>query len=130
MTLGERIRQQRKVKQMTQQDLADILKLAKSTVSQYESNTNRPDPETLVRIADALDVSTDYLLGRVNLPASTQGHDISPAEAEFLKWVEENLEESFFYDFDSSAEENKASLMEALRFMWEQEKKRGKRDKE
>lgn len=68
MMLGERIRSLRKEKKMTQQDLADHLKLAKSTISQYENNINEPDNDTTNRIADFFNVTVDYLLGRTNNP--------------------------------------------------------------
>ena len=34
----------------------------------YEGGRRRPDFETLVALADLLEVSTDYLLGRVDTP--------------------------------------------------------------
>lgn len=67
--LGQRIRSLRKERKMTQQELAGYLKLAKSTISQYENNINEPDNITLQKIADIFNVSTDYLLGRTDNPA-------------------------------------------------------------
>ncbi|MFS0727068.1 helix-turn-helix domain-containing protein [Paenibacillus sp. 1P07SE] len=62
--IGERIRELRKARGMTQKDLALILNSAKSTISQYENNINEPDLETVMKIADCFGVSVDDLLGR------------------------------------------------------------------
>lgn len=49
---------------MSQADLAVILKIERSTVAKYETGDRYPDIETLCKIADALGVTTDELLGR------------------------------------------------------------------
>jgi len=61
--LGAKIAEARKDKKLSQRDLAKVLGVAKSTVGGYEAGSRNPDPETLLRIAEILDVSTDYLLG-------------------------------------------------------------------
>ncbi|SDZ18804.1 LexA family protein [Tindallia californiensis] len=66
MTLGERLKKMRKEKEVTQKELADIFSLGESTISFYEKGTRRPDYETLSKLADYFDVSTDYLLGRTD----------------------------------------------------------------
>ena len=48
----------------TQQRLADILDIALRSYQCYETGTRTPNYELLIRIADVLDVSLDYLLGR------------------------------------------------------------------
>jgi len=72
--LGQRIRNLRKEKKMTQQELANKLNLAKSTISQYENNVNEPDNDTIRKIADVFDVSVDYLLGRSDYPRKLNGN--------------------------------------------------------
>ncbi|MCQ6562710.1 helix-turn-helix domain-containing protein [Paenibacillus mendelii] len=62
--IGKQLRQLRKSHEMTQEQLADFLKMAKSTISQYENDINEPDLNTLVRIADLFGVSLDELIGR------------------------------------------------------------------
>lgn len=49
----------------SQQELADKLGIAKSTVSMYENGNREPDLETLESIADFFNVDMDYLLGRI-----------------------------------------------------------------
>lgn len=65
LNIGERITELRENKNMTQKELADKIKLNKSVMNRIESG-ERPIRETeLSSIADALEVSTDYLLGRI-----------------------------------------------------------------
>lgn len=49
---------------LSQQELADKLGIAKSTVSMYENGRREPDLETLEQIADLFNVDMDYLVGR------------------------------------------------------------------
>ena len=62
--LGERLRELRKNRSMTQEELGKIINVTKVSVSGYENGNRSPDTETLQKIADFFDVSTDYLLGR------------------------------------------------------------------
>ncbi|MDA2274067.1 transcriptional regulator [Bacillus thuringiensis] len=63
-TFGNIIRDLRKQKGITQKELAQSLKLSESTIGMYERNERQPDYNTLIRIADYFNVSTDFLLGR------------------------------------------------------------------
>lgn len=63
-TLGGNIKELREAKNLTQRELAKILKVANSTLSQYESNIRIPSDDVKVQIADFFNVSIDYLLGR------------------------------------------------------------------
>lgn len=59
-----RLRQLRKERGVTQQQLADALNVSGSLISKYESSDVLPSNDILVRIAELFNVSTDYLLGR------------------------------------------------------------------
>jgi transcriptional regulator with XRE-family HTH domain len=63
-TFGNIIRDLRKQKGITQKELAQSLQLSESTIGMYERNERQPDYNTLIRIADYFNVSTDFLLGR------------------------------------------------------------------
>ncbi|PER90948.1 XRE family transcriptional regulator [Bacillus cereus] len=63
---GSRLKELRKVKKMTQQDLADKLELSKSLISKYENGAAKPSYEALEQLANTFDVSTDYLTGQIN----------------------------------------------------------------
>lgn len=61
---GERIRALRKERGLNQDQLAELANLNRVTVAKYESGRVEPGAQALARIADALEVSTDALLGR------------------------------------------------------------------
>ena len=67
-TLGDRIRRFRIAKGLTQTELAAQIGVPQQTITYYEVRGVSPPPALLVAIADALDVSTDILLGRKKVP--------------------------------------------------------------
>lgn len=73
MTIGERIRDIRKEKGLTQQTLGQLLGVTQATVGQYETNPNPPKIETLQRIAAALGVDVNLLISGQTLERRDQG---------------------------------------------------------
>ena len=63
---GERMKAVRNSRNITQQQMADDLKVSKSRISELEHAKTETNFTNLVKIADFLDVSTDYLLGRTD----------------------------------------------------------------
>ena len=61
---SKRLNQTRKQKGFTAQQMADCLQIGLRSYRNYESADRQPSLDMLVQIADLLDVSTDYLLGR------------------------------------------------------------------
>lgn len=49
---------------ITQEQLASLLKVSRSTIGMYETGSREPDFETLEAIADIFNVDMDYLIGR------------------------------------------------------------------
>ena len=66
--LGKKIRELREQNDITQQDLAKYLKVAKSTLSQYETSSRIPNDDIKKAIAKKFNVSIDYLLGLTDIP--------------------------------------------------------------
>lgn len=64
MLLSQRLLNLRKGRKLTQKELSSKLGIARTTYSGYELGTSEPDNETLQKIADFYNESTDYLLGR------------------------------------------------------------------
>ncbi|MCP4131327.1 MAG: helix-turn-helix transcriptional regulator [bacterium] len=62
MTLGDKIKQLRKGKGLSQEKLAQRLDTAKSVIWKYEKNEAVPSAEVVKRIALEFEVSADYLL--------------------------------------------------------------------
>ena len=77
---SKRLRELRKEKKLTQEDLADILHKTRSTMGGYEAEGKEPDFEFLCLIADFFDVSIDYLLGRTDIRKPTNGATILEEE--------------------------------------------------
>ncbi len=59
-----RLRALRKMHMLTQEDLAEKANISRAMVTRYETSQVIPTVEVLVSLADALNVTTDYLLGR------------------------------------------------------------------
>lgn len=51
----------------TQQDLANKINGAKSTVAMYENETRKPSMEILIKLSDLLNCSIDYLLCKTDI---------------------------------------------------------------
>lgn len=56
----------RKEKGLTQQQVADILGIKRSSYAQYETGNRQPDYSILQALADYYDCTVDYLLGRTD----------------------------------------------------------------
>ena len=61
--LGQRIKKQREIKEISQRKLADLLGVSPSTIGMYEQNRRSPDKDMLLKLATIFNVSVDYLLG-------------------------------------------------------------------
>lgn len=59
-----RIRERRRALNITIKQLAEIVGVSVGAISHYETGRRAPDPDMLSRIASALGVSVDYILGR------------------------------------------------------------------
>ncbi len=62
MSFGKNLQLTRKEKGITQEQLAKTLKVSRQAISKWESDNGYPETDKLVTLADALDVSIDYLL--------------------------------------------------------------------
>jgi len=60
--IGENIAELRKRKNLTQQELADILIYSDKSISKWERGESTPDIEVLLKIAELFEVSINYLL--------------------------------------------------------------------
>lgn len=60
--IGNRIRKYRKDRGLTQEQLADMINVSKSRISNWEQGINRPDADVLADMCRALNVSPSELL--------------------------------------------------------------------
>lgn len=71
----ERLREARELRELSQVKLANRANLQASAVSHFETGVRKPSFDNLRKLADALEVTTDYLLGRVSDPVGLSGAD-------------------------------------------------------
>jgi transcriptional regulator with XRE-family HTH domain len=79
---GGKIRDLRKERGLNQDQLAELASLNRVTIAKYESGRIEPGAQALSRIADALDVTVDMLLGK---------SDPAPKEPAFPKTPEARI---------------------------------------
>ena len=63
MDLGNKITELRKLKNLSQSQLAKNIEVSREIIGRYERNDATPSIDVAKRIAEALDVSLDYLVG-------------------------------------------------------------------
>lgn len=62
-TFAQKLVQARKDAGYSQRQVACLLGISKSTIASYEIGRTQPDIETLGKLADFYEVSTDWLIG-------------------------------------------------------------------
>ncbi|WP_374019052.1 helix-turn-helix transcriptional regulator [Paenibacillus thiaminolyticus] len=118
--LSERLTHKRLEKKLTHQNMADKLGITRQAYGNYESGKRDLDTETLSKIADILDTTTDYLLGRTDNPSPKNTIE----EAQIDELLKNKVHGAFFKDYLSAPEEKKEEMRQFLKFILEQEKNR------
>lgn len=98
----ENLKLAREQKGLSQKDVAEKIGVAKSTYSLYESGNREPNVQTIKKIANALDVSADELLGidtePITLAAHFEGDEYTEDELDeirqFAEFVKNRRKES------------------------------------
>lgn len=71
----DRLRTARELRKLKQSEVAERAKLPPSSIAHFEAGARKPSFDTLRRLANALEVTTDYLLGRVDDPGLAEAGD-------------------------------------------------------
>ena len=125
------LKQLRKSKGLTQDELAKLLKVSRSAIGMYENGSREPDYETLEVIADYFNVDIDYLLGRTikttilpeNLLTNKDQRDISS----ILANTEELLkQDGLMFDGEPASPESIDSILSAMKIGMEMAKQKNK----
>lgn len=111
-SLGYRIKYLREKYNISQIEFAKKIGVSNAVLSRYESGDRKPDYETLQVIADFFEVSTDYLLGRTDIPALTPQEKDEAAFQAFANDPELNV---FYKELPESDED----AVRKLRNIWE-----------
>ena len=83
---GENLKTLRKQKGFSQEELATRLHVVRQTISKWEKNLSVPDADTLIRLAEILEVSVSELLG-----AKIENENTASDVAEQLSRINEQL---------------------------------------
>lgn len=140
--LNERLRAARKAKNLTQEDLARKVNTKKTTISNYETGYSSPSNEMLNDLANVLEVSTDYLLGRLERPdlyiVDENGNltivevkgSRSKGDSELEDLLNDPELEIWHKELADTPEEIRKQALDYLRFLKAQEKGRKPGDKQ
>ena len=67
MSFGKRLLELRKIKKMSQTELAEKLGIHKNVLGKYEREEVKPSIDIAIKVADFMDVSLDFLVGKVDI---------------------------------------------------------------
>lgn len=84
---GDRMREARETLKLTQEELAELTGLEPLQIWRYESGKFKPKSDVLSKIAAALNVSTDWLVGLTEHRTGHFGEDLSEQETEIVKAI-------------------------------------------
>lgn len=116
--VGNRIKEERKKKKLTQQQLGDLVGVKHNTISGYESATNSPEQDTLFKLAKVFEISVDELFPQSE--TSTRGNlertmhmlkDLNLKEIDVMKTL---IEKSLSLD-----EKERDKFLDSLKFAME-----------
>ncbi len=71
---GERLKELRIKFGLKQHELAEILNVSQSTIGMYENDQRTPPAESIVKLAEYFNVTTDYLLGHTKTDYSVNAN--------------------------------------------------------
>ncbi len=133
-TVGERIRILRNKKKLTQQNLANQINVSSQVISNWERGYTSPDYDDITKLADALEATADYLLGRSFLPLTLKNIDILEDSLlkevdplltkEFVKALQDPLVELFLYDLLSAQKEEREDIIREFLKIRKEKRKR------
>lgn len=90
----ERIFGLRKKLRLSQEALADVVGVTQRQISNYESGDNEPTARILVALADALNTTSDYIIGLSNTPERPLSTDHIGPEAHLAAEIVQTLPEA------------------------------------
>ena len=100
MIFIERLKQLREAKNLTQLRLAMELNVSQETISGYEIGKAVPPAEMLIKLADTLDTSVDYILGRTDIKSMLRASELTEQEAEILTILRKQPQDKRAFVFD------------------------------
>lgn len=133
-TLGKTIRELRESLKISQKELAERIGISNVVLSRYELDDRKPDYDTLEKIADFFNVTTDYLIGRSDIknPDQLTQESIKNEDYAALTPYQKEVIDFFLNSKNLSFQDKPESLLDALEefeIFYEMLKKREERNK-
>lgn len=100
----KRLKELRKERGVTQEDLAKFLNVKRNAISRYETDDREPDHDVLIKIAQFFNVSIDYLLGNSETNITS-------------KALPDPDHKAILSSYDSLSDKNKAELIRIARLL-------------
>ena len=94
---------------LTQREVAQFLGVDRTTYVKYERGDSEPNFDTILKLADFFDTTTDYILGKTNNPKS-------------LDEQLEGIEFALFGEVRDMTDEEKQDVLEYIKFKKSQKK--------
>ena len=118
---------------LSQYELAEKLNFSRGKYANYEQGIRQPDYETLDKLADFYNVTTDYLLGRSNDP-NQNVDDFDPLEELKQFMIDNNMQDMDFgfYDIEKwkqLSREDIEDVKKHFEYVLHRAKERNKQDK-
>lgn len=108
----------RKERKETQEDIAKLLKVQRTTVGEYERGNIRPPMDKMKLLADHFEVSVDYLMGNTNFQTAEERNEESPNDvSKAMKKILEDLQKNqraMMFDGEVLDDESRELLISSL----------------
>lgn len=82
--IGRRLKILRKSLKMSQKKISNVLGINLKTLQNWEQGVTCPTYENLIFVADTLDVSVDWLLGRTEIKNNKEIYDVLSKTSKYL----------------------------------------------
>lgn len=113
-----RLKAMRKERKETQEDIAKLLKVQRTTVGEYERGNIRPPMDKMKVLADHFEVSVDYLMGNTNFQTAEERNEESPNDvSKAMKKILEDLQKNqraMMFDGEVLDDESRELLISSL----------------
>lgn len=83
----KRLKELRQKKNISQQQLADLIGVSQQSINKYENHSIEPDINTLIHLSQLFDISVDYLIGNSDIPRKIEAvsaFDLNNDEARLI----------------------------------------------
>ncbi len=123
--LGNKIKQLRNQKGFTQSELAKKLGISTSAVGMYEQGRREPDNQTLIRICNFFNVSSDWLISKIQYKEKTGTIEVSDVFNEFTERL--MLQQGLMFDGTPLNDDDRLKIIDALKIVAELARQQHKR---